>query len=274
LKKICLPSSYNYIGAFLTLKCNLHCPYCINHFGEFLNRKEMTGDQWISALQRIETREDLPITLQGGEPTIYRDFYEVASGLVGQKMDLLTNGNFSIRKFIDYIDPLIFNRKSPYANIRFSYHKDINDVYLFDKLSRMKKLGYSVGVWAFDINDNTTMKEYCNESGVEMRIKQFLSDKHGTYKYPDAINGIKRKCECKPSELLIAPDGLLYRCHADLYAGVNSYAHILDEDITLPTDFLPCDRYCLCNTCDVKLKTNRLQQGGHCSVEVRNVREN
>ena len=74
-----LPESLNYIAVFLTLDCNLKCAYCIN--GEDLaqdrrpfGRPEttLTPEQWVRGLARIPYRADLPITLQGGEPTVYR----------------------------------------------------------------------------------------------------------------------------------------------------------------------------------------------------------
>lgn len=270
MEPIILPKNYNYIAAFLTLRCNMNCSYCINKQGEFdYDRPEMTGQEWLKAFGRIETREDLPITLQGGEPTIHRDFYEIVSNAYGKKMDLLTNGKFNLSQFMAYVHSGIFNRKAPYASIRFSHHKLLNDFYLFEKVCVLKNNGYHVGVWGFDTGDHEAMKQFCKENEIDFRVKQFLDKDHGTYKYPEAINGEKKEVECKPSELLIAPDGRLYRCHSDLYAGVNSYAHILDDKVELPDDFIKCDHCGFCNPCDIKLKTNRLQESGHCSVEIR-----
>ena len=31
-KKLKIPKEYKYIGAFLTMRCNLHCSYCNNDF--------------------------------------------------------------------------------------------------------------------------------------------------------------------------------------------------------------------------------------------------
>jgi len=96
LSKIVLPSSYNYIGVFLTLRCNLACDYCINHFGEMHQYDELSGEEWVKGLTRIQTRTDLPLSLQGGEPTLHEDFYEIVSGLKFTPKDLL---NLSCRQF-------------------------------------------------------------------------------------------------------------------------------------------------------------------------------
>lgn len=269
MKPIVLPDSYNYIGVFLTLRCNLYCPYCINRQGDLNIPEEMPGERWVEALSRIQAREDLPITLQGGEPTVHRDFYYIARNLEGKKMDLLTNGKFSLDEFIEYVHSGVFNRNAPYASIRFSYHKGLNDIYLYDKLPRLKKAGYNVGVWGFDCNDNEEMKTFCKGCDVDFRVKEMLDQTHGTYKYPEAIDGIKKTVDCRPSELLISPNGDIYCCHANLYAGIGHIGHILDEEVRIQEDFSRCDHCGLCNPCDIKLKTNRLQESGHCSVEIR-----
>ncbi|MFQ5456527.1 MAG: radical SAM protein [Nitrospirota bacterium] len=75
-----LKKHHNYTAFFLTLACNLHCPYCINmheresrHISE--ERKHLSVDKWIEAANRLLLRDDLPLTLQGGEPTLYKNFY-------------------------------------------------------------------------------------------------------------------------------------------------------------------------------------------------------
>jgi len=228
----------------------------------------MTGEQWIQAFERIPTREDLPISIQGGEPTIHPDFYWMMSNIFGKKFDLLTNGKFNLTEFMGNIHPGVFMRKAPYASIRFSYHKDKNDGYLTSKLDQLKNAGYSVGVWGFDNLDNKIMQHYCKTNDIDFRTKEMLDETHGTYKYPDALSGIPRKAMCKSSELLIAPDGKLYRCHSDLYSGINSYGHILDKEICFPETFIECDRFGFCNRCDIKVKFDRFQVPGHCSVEI------
>ncbi|MDD3663490.1 MAG: radical SAM protein, partial [Candidatus Pacebacteria bacterium] len=92
----------NYIGVFLTFRCSLGCSYCINRAGTLAPRKEIGVDEWMRILRPLKTREDLTITLQGGEPTEYPGFYELATRLVesGKKIDLLTNGEFDVNEFM------------------------------------------------------------------------------------------------------------------------------------------------------------------------------
>lgn len=268
MKPIILPDNVNYIGVFLTLRCNLKCPYCINKIGEFKVQDELSASDWKKGLSRIRTREDLPITLQGGEPTIHRDFYEIVNG-TWKHMDLLTNGLFDVKEFMKKIPPSTFNRRAKYASIRFSFHEDTNPYALATKVWTLQNNGYNVGIWGLDSNDNSEIKSLCKWFNLDYREKQYLDREHGTYKYPDAITGGARKVLCKPSELLISPSGYIFRCHADLYANRVPVGHIL-EPFTFP-DYKSCDVAGSCNPCDIKLKTDRFQEFGHCSVEIKEI---
>ena len=271
---ISVPKSYNYISAFLTFACNMNCSYCINKSGELYDYTPMSGAEWIKGLNNIENR-DIPITLSGGEPTVHPDFYDIANGVERDK-DLLTNGNFNVDYFIKNIKYYKFYREhSPYACIRFSYHPGITNLReLLDKAKYLKNRGYLVGIWAVkhpdyedDVDNALRIAE--DDYHLDFRIKEYLSSTHGTYKYPEALDGVAKSCECKPSELLIAPDGRLFRCHRDLYAGENSYGHILFDNECIPSYFMPCDNMGQCNPCDIKQKFNRFQEEGHCSVEIK-----
>ena len=275
MRKIILPSSYNYIGVFLTLRCNLNCSYCINRFGEIVEYKELSGAEWVKGLSRIQTRDDLPITLQGGEPTIHPDFYDIVEKLHynGKHMDLLTNGLFDATEFCNKVDTFFFNRNAKYASIRFSFHDNTSPAGLVMKVYDMKKAGYNVGIWGLDCFDmrerNKWMKDACKWLGIDYREKEFLSKDIGNYKYPNAISGKERKhVLCKPSEMLISPNGNVFRCHSDLYTGRGSIGNILGE-INLHDGFSACDNFGACNPCDVKIKNDRYQEWGHTSVEIK-----
>jgi hypothetical protein len=260
----------NYIGVFLTFRCNLGCNYCLNHVGDFTSRPELTADEWLDILQNVRSREDLPITLQGGEPTLHPYFYDIVQKLhaQGHYLDLLTNGYFNIDEFLAKTTPEMFKRRAPYASIRFSCHKNTNEIRLLIVVKTLKSHGYSVGIWGIDHPDmkdqNDVVAWYCGELGIDFRMKEFLGAMHGTYKYPDAVTGKKNiLVRCYPSELLYAPDGAEFPCHRFLYKG-----SLLPGITEVADGYVICHDYGLCNPCDIKLKTNRLQEGGHCSVRI------
>ena len=277
LPKIKISKSYNYVEAYLTFRCEMGCHYCINKQDGLVHYEEMPAKDWIIGLSRLVT-DDIPITLGGGEPTMHTDFYDIVQGL-DKPMDLLTNGDFMPLSFMGSVGAKKFKRGMPYASIRFSYHSGYTRLYeLLRQVRFMQKRGYEVGIWAVAhpacINDIMFAKRIAEEEfGIDFRLKDFLGEfkgkLYGSYKYPKAVDKIAKKCLCKPSELLISPNGKLFRCHRDLYKNENSYGHILDEKVEIPDKFMPCDKYGLCNGCDIKQKFDRYQRTGHCSVEIK-----
>ena len=284
---------HNYVAFFPTLACNLQCSYCINLHGagsryQQAKRANLTPEEWIQATNRLILRDDLPLTFQGGEPTLYKGFYKIVNEVKEEiKMDLLTNMAFDVDEFIENVPVGRFLREAPYAAIRVSYHpgqNDIND--LIKKTLKMQEAGFRVGLYGVLIPDNAIerhileVKETCLKLNIDFRTKEFLGvykgQLYGTFKYENSINsGQMLHCECKTTELIVDPGGYVYKCHADLYQGRNPIAHILDKNFTEEEidKFRDCDFYGDCNPCDVKVKTNRFQIFGHTSVEIKSIQE-
>lgn len=293
LPSICPKQKHNYIAFFLTLACNLKCPYCINHHGggsryARAKRDHMTAQDWVAAANRLTLRDDLPLTLQGGEPTLYEGFYTLVNATKPDiKMDLLTNLMFDVEEFIRQVPPSRFLRDAPYAAIRVSYHPGQNDIEdLIKKTLRLQECNFRVGLYSVE-HPNPEIHSHiletqakCVDLGLDFRLKEFLGEYkgkiYGTFKYPNCVMQSEYKtCDCRTSEIIADPAGYVYKCHADLYEGRTPIAHILDPDFSEETieEFRRCEAYGSCNPCDVKVTTNRFQIFGHTSVEIQNIRE-
>jgi hypothetical protein len=111
--------------------------------------------------------------------------------------------------------------------------------------------------------------------GIDYRTKEYLGyskgQAWGTYHYEGGVFADQlRTVECRTTELLMAPDGRVYRCHRDLYVSEHSIGRIAGSDVYQPSfQFRSCDKFGNCNPCDLKRKTNRFQVDGHASVEIR-----
>lgn len=258
-----LPDTLNYIGVFLTLECNLNCSYCINdpqqsgHRDSLFPikvktpRKSLTPTEWAQALNRIPYRQDLPITLQGGEPMLY--WKGKGLGMILSETphyyDLLTNFALKPDVFANSLNGQQhkLQRNAPYPSIRVSYHaEEMNRVWhgngfneLVNRCVALRDFGFSVspdkaksdvGIYmvAHPQNKVTAEMESIYTGRVPFEVKEFLGihegKLYGHYLYPfstDLIaNGIHPKtlsCECRTTELLVDPLGFVWGCHFYLY---------------------------------------------------------
>ena len=274
-----VPKRYNYIEAYLTLQCNFGCKWCINaHSNLIRKRKELTAREWIIALNNLKTG-GLPVTLGGGEPTQHPGFYDILGG-VRQKFDLLTNGSFDVGKFLKRTKPEMFFKgsKTYYKNIRISFHPGQSDPdNIISMARRLMKAGYNPGVFGINypenLHSNNKFTELASRAGVFFFIRDYLGwykDRlYGDYFYPNGLNGHKKNCKCRTSELLIAPNGNVFRCHTDLYEGVSDVGNVLNMGYQIEDIFRPCARYGTCNECDVKRKLAPDLISSRCSVEIK-----
>lgn len=285
MKDIIIPQSYNYIAVFLSLACNYRCSYCINYFenGKF-DKKTISGRDWVNGLNRIVSHDNLPITLQGGEPSIHKDFIYILNNIRPElKIDILTNIQFEVDEFIKQVKPERLKREALYASIRVSYHPEVMSMdTVFSKVLKMQDAGFSIGVWGImhPTHKDIILKarDKAKKMGIDFRTKEFLGDYcdtlHGTYRYEGACDRrFRKRCLCKTTELIIGPSGAIYRCHSDIYEGREPIGNILDPDFELEDTFRPCDWFGHCNPCDIKIKTNRFQKFGHTSVEIKDIQE-
>lgn len=280
MKKITLSDDCNYVGAFLILSCNLSCEYCINALsGGLVKKKVISHIDWSNMLNRLELPTGVPITLQGGEPTLHPEFYQIINSINSDiPIDLLTNAQFDPIKFAGLISPSRLKRDAKYASIRVSYHPTtMNWGTTLEKVLWLQQKGYSISlnsVFHPDVESHLIdcQKEAVSK-GIDYRFKDFLgvhnNKIYGNYKYPGAcFSDNFKSVSCKTTELLIAPDGKIYRCHHDLYNSHQPLGSLLDEDVSVASGFSRCDMYGRCNPCDVKIKNNRFQEWGHTSVEI------
>jgi len=284
--QVIIPKETDYVGVYLTNRCFLSCPYCItNIFNPYINtnlQSELSSSDWISSINRLRLPEGVPVTLQGGEPFLHKGIWEILEN-IQHKADILTalpvNVNPDAFKALKTLD---WNKRdAPYPTIRVSFHHGQNDYR--DLINRIKELQEIVSIGLFHIEHpeypdlTEEVREYAKKQGVEFRTKIFLGiwegKVYGRYKYKDASSGhqIGKEVQCRNTVLPIGPEGTIYRCHSDLYADRKDLAIgcITDPDLEIKHMHRKCLSYGLCSPCDIKIKTNHLQQDGYCSVDIK-----
>lgn len=283
-----VPQKYEYVGIFLTLKCNFKCNYCINEkSGRLIRaRAELTGEEWVKTLNNLNIRQDVPITIGGGEPTQHPDFYKIIDN-INHPVDLLTNLEFDIIKFIHNVDPV--GMYSPdneaYKSIRVSFHPEFMEIdETIAKAVALQEAGFNIGILPINHPENTEANLQLCEEGRKNQIYVFIKDflgmykgqMVGHYKYPDGLLGGHAQgsmVQCRTQELLVSPNGSIFSCHRDLYTNKNSTANLTDNDPNIDFEYHLCDKFGYCNPCDLKLKVNRFLQMGSCSVDIKPLEE-
>lgn len=255
-----LPDALNYVGVFLTLDCNLNCAYCINDPEQSGDRakvfrihrqRELTPEQWARGLARIPFRNDLPLTLQGGEPMLYQKGEGVGRLLeaLPHYFDLLTNLTLKPEAFSNALrgQHAKLKRDAPYPSIRVSFHGDeMNRIWknrgfeeLVDRCEGLGRFGFDVspvkkdsdvGIYMVAHPDNPSFEALAPIAAgrVPFETKEFLGvhqgKLYGHYRYPHSTDLVVRgihprplECECRTSELLLDPLGFVWGCHLYLY---------------------------------------------------------
>jgi hypothetical protein len=274
-----VPARYSYSEFYLTLRCNFSCDWCINKYtGVTRKRRELSAREWILGLNNLDTH--LPLTFGGGEPTIHPGFYDILDKLRPDlKIDLLSNGKFDLPEFLERTTPSRFSRKGDeYKSIRFSYHPGHTNLESIVATSKkLGKYGYKVGIFGLNyptnLVHNIAMAERCSKAGVYFFVRDFLGyyedHLYGIFQYYSALNGNRKSCQCRIQELLVGPEGNVYKCHRDLYAGENEVGNILNMAFEMKDEFLPCHNFGLCNPCDIKKKLGPDLSTSKCSVEIK-----
>jgi hypothetical protein len=258
LSKLEVPDSVNYVGCMTTLGCNIHCAYCVNDL-EQANRRDqlfpldsakthsgMSPEQWIAGLSRLQLKPDVPVTLQGGEPTIVHGGNGLSQIVAGipHYVDVLTN--MASLKFFKQVQPNIkkLQRDVPYPSIRVSYHPDeMNRIWgdgfktLVDRCLSLKDYGFivdpdpaisNVGIYMVGHPSHSLPNESDWVGKIPFAVKDYIGVTdgvlHGEYAYPHAVDLVSSgkysktlTCKCQTNEILLDPCGFLYGCHFYMY---------------------------------------------------------
>lgn len=305
MEKIIIPESYKFISAFLTFRCNLNCSFCVNYApAKNLMRddfNEISGQEWVESLNRIEGPKEVAVSFTGGEPSLHKDFNYILNNLNPEiGIDLFTNlwwNEKKLERFIREVPPDKIDNHAPFPSIRVSYHPEQmgEGEKMLKNAKRLKETGYDIGVEcvmypsASQLEALERMAIKCRAADISFRPKSFIgvyegkddfgnifSIRYGNYsKYPDSVFQEKTlEKMCKTSNLLINPDGKVYRCERDSHLMENPIGNILDKNFNLKDEFRYCNKYGQCHLCDVKVTTDNQQKLGFTLVEIKDLPKN
>lgn len=277
---------FGVLRVFFSLRCNFSCGYCSMRSqpdlwkGEEFTKDEVAPDQWIRALERIESKRRLVVTPCNAEPAIYEGCHEIINkGLNRFHTQFYTNLSTASREEIARFD------KRDNLSFYVSYHTGQMDIQEFIDNAKWLQANYNV------INFHAPMyppfKQRIERDAVIMKEQGVLLDTTheylGMYKgkmhYSYLLEGKKepgewltkrmanslegkpkKKVLCKTSfdqdsyfsrAHTVAPDGDVYTCWRFLYnhdkRGV--LGSFFDPEFQFKDEYFECDQYGDCNIC-------------------------
>lgn len=276
-------------GVFLNLDCNLNCHYCIQRISlpqkPLAHYQTCTGKAWVEALNAISNRTQKrflrparikKLSILGGEPTIYPDFFYVINNL-DKNWKITVTSNFDSPFFEQDVFKQIKNK----ARLRFngSLHFIHTPIEKFiDNVQKLKKAKIFVHTLFLIVHPGyldqvLAYKMRLQEIHPRVKLQRFLGSYQGNL-YPqnheigeeqrDGISnydlyqegfGQKKASSifCHSDKVLIAPNGDIYNCHYKLYTGHrDKLGNLFEEEVNLhiPREYFLCEDFGFCNPCD------------------------
>ena len=254
--------------AYLTARCNFACDYCIQKpkmvpgqrrkpWGRY---RELTGKQWVDALNAYPVRPEHPLILTGGEPSLHKDFAFIASRLEGYDLDMTSNLTFDIEAFAREMRAHGKTFKTSFH----TYHpKFIAPEKWLDQAERLRDSGIveqptfsMVNLHRFphfrdDEHDRNLHKlvELADRRGLVYQFNEF----RGTHMGEAFDREHKYRIDCTSAWVNIDPEGNVFNCQYHLTERKNAFGNITDIATmrTLPRmgEFFACSDFGYCDPC-------------------------
>lgn len=267
-----LPKNISTLILFLTMRCNARCEYCIQKFSFNKNKSntapkynELNGQTWIDVLIKYKEKTKRTILMEGGEPTLHKDFKEICTELSSHyNLNILTNLVSPFYNDLDMIlETFVPLNDSIFWDTTYHVSEDFNK--FIHNYEYLKKGGLNIkinGIVSYPGTNMEVIKNKLKNHNLKPSIRNFMGFYNGELypkkvlgykKYTTACNSKRKKVICTPpNKCLIAPDGAIYNCHHLLYLNEKPLGNILKdkiEDIDIRKPF-ECSYYGNCNPCD------------------------
>jgi MoaA/NifB/PqqE/SkfB family radical SAM enzyme len=264
-----LPTSAIHVWVcHLTARCNFACDYCIQKPGMQPGTKrrpwgrydELSGAQWVDALNAFPVRPEHPLILTGGEPSLHRDFYFIASHLEGYDLDMTSNLTFDIERLAREMAA----RGKRFKTSFHTYHpKFMAPAEFLARAERLRDSGV-VEQPTFSLV-NLHDHPYFRDDEHDRNVAAFraLADQRGLTYQSNEFRGThlgapydrqgKQRIECTSAWVNIAPDGDVFNCMYHLTERKHAFGNIthIAQCKTVPGmgAFFGCSDFGFCDPC-------------------------
>ncbi|MBL8753804.1 MAG: radical SAM protein [Planctomycetes bacterium] len=254
--------------AYLTARCNFACDYCIQKpqmvpgqrrkpWGKYT---ELTGAQWVDALNAFPVRPEHPLILTGGEPSLHKDFAFIASRLDGYALDMTSNLTFDI----DAVAREMKAHGKQFVTSFHTYHpKFMAPEKWLDQAERLRDSGL-VKAPTFSMVNLERFPHFRDEEHVR-NLHQLvqLADRRGLLYQFNEFRGThmglpyertqKYAIECTSAWVNIDPEGNVFNCQYHLTERKRSFGNITAIEACRPLpamgEFFACTDFGYCDPC-------------------------
>lgn len=233
-----MPKYDNRIRIFLTLDCNLACPYCVNReFAPVAQYTPLPAVAWAKAINRIGRN----VIFTGGEPFIYPELIKLVNAI---------SPNIGVRIYSNLTkDPTEFvERVTRSVDFLGSYHPVSGSP---------DKVLTNIGILARRFSGRVHSISWTGHSLAKARrvLKaakwSFVVEGDQRVEHAAISNRARRRSvRCISRNVLVAPNGVRYPCVSALLRNTLAQENVITEPLKGADVDVRCPDYGHCAACD------------------------
>ena len=227
---------------YLTLKCNLHCSYCVNEKvdGADKSRESVPPSAWAKAINRAGRH----VVFTGGEPFLYKNLPDLINAIDPfLAVSIYSNMSFDVTKILSQI-----KREASFFVSWHAHQKPDRAIFLANAKAIQANPLFTLTAHAIEAHENQQMLEvdlgFFRKNGVPVEIDVDQRDFKG------CLQAQAQDALCRKRIYLLAPDGTRYQCVSRLMRAAKPMENILSQPLSEDICVAMCSDYGKCAPCD------------------------
>ncbi len=227
---------------YLTLNCNLHCPYCVNEqMGETFKKYDLAPpENWAEAINR----EERHVVFTGGEPFLYPNLDKLINAINPElRVRVYTNLCLNILETLKKI------KRQAHFFVSWHPRKGADKSKFIANLKYILEAPHlTADIHAIDAEET---KELLAEDLEHFRSRGIVPDMDSDQRtFKGSGQNSLSNVFCRRRIFLIAPDGVRYQCVSRLMRKVQPMENFLDEPLGPDANIDICQEFGNCAPCD------------------------